>query len=406
MYEQVPVRRSIYGDGEDRLVCGGALRLPHEIKTLQGTAQCVYLDPPFMTGKTFRRKRPLGEKGWRKGTPALDLPAYDDSFRDEGAYLRLLKKMITSSRELLRPEGVFYLHLDWRMSARARELCDRVFGRDRFLNEIIWGYESGGRSKKCFPRKHDTILLYARSAGYRFDLTKVPLSRKEHRRNHMARGMDRDGRTYSSITSGGKEYRYYDDEPVYPGDVWTDIGYLQQRDPERTGFLTQKPVKLLERLLLPVTEPGDLVADLCCGSGTTLAAAEQLGCRYAGMDISPEAVAVSLARLKADSLTVTCPGSGAPARLLADYDGASGRLRIGGLELPEIPGGRQAQPMDLLESWETGSIEQDTFRVLKRYQRSFRYPALVDSLRLENGKMPDLMTTDAAGVRRAWRWRA
>ena len=405
MYEQVKVSRTVYGTGENRLICGDVMRLPREIRELAGQVQCVYLDPPFMTGTSFRRRRVYGEKGWRKGSPSLILPSYEDRFPDEKAYLRLIRKMITISRDLLCPEGVFCLHLDWRMSARAREMCDRIFGKERFLNEIIWSYESGGRSKRFFPRKHDTILLYARSADYRFDLSKVPLARGEHRKNHMARGMDEDGRTYSSIRSGGKEYRYYDDEPVYPGDVWTDIGFLQQRDPERTGFLTQKPVKLIDRLLRPVTEPGDWVADLCCGSGTTLAAAEKLGCRYAGLEKDPAAVAVSLARLKAEDLTVSCSTEQEPAELKAEFDPAAGRLRMGGLALQGEPFPEKAFAIDLLECWETGRIEKGVFIAEKRFQRSFQYPALVDSLGISQGAMPDIMTTDAAGARRAYQWK-
>ena len=405
MYEQVKVVKTVYGTGENRLICGDVMRLPREIREMAGQVQCVYLDPPFMTGASFKRRRVYGEKGWRRGSPSLTLPSYEDKFPDEKAYLRMIRKMITASRDLLQAEGVFCLHLDWRMSAKAREICDRVFGRERFLNEIIWSYESGGRSRHFFPRKHDTILMYARSAEYRFDLSKVPLARGEHRKNHMARGMDEDGRTYSSIRSGNKEYRYYDDEPVYPGDVWTDIGFLQQRDPERTGFLTQKPMKLIDRLLRPVTAPGDRVADLCCGSGTTLAAAEKLGCRYIGLEKDPAAVAVSLARLKAEDLTVSCPTDPAPAELQAEYDPEAGRLRMGGLALQGEIFPKKVPPIDLLESWETGRIEGGVFYTQKRFQRSFQYPALVDSLGVPAGAMPDILTTDAAGIRRAYRWR-
>lgn len=156
-------------------------------------------------------------------------------------------------------------------------LCDEIFGEDMFLNEIVWSYESGGRAKKYFSRKHDTILLYARSKDYHFDLRRVPLVRAEHRKNQMRRCVDENGRSYSQITTGGKVYRYYDDAPVYPGDVWSDISHLQQKDPERTGYPTQKPLKLLERLLLPVVREGDMVADLCCGSGTAMEAAQSLG---------------------------------------------------------------------------------------------------------------------------------
>lgn len=405
VYVQVPVKKTIYGSGENRLLCGDGARLPREIRKKAGQIQCVCLDPPFMTGKVFRRKRPWGEKGWRRGTPSLDLPGYDDRFQDEKSYTRMLRQMIASSRDLLRPEGVLYLHLDWRMTGLARNICDRIFGKDRFLNEIIWGYESGGRSKKTFSRKHDNILMYAKGDQYRFDITQVPMSRGENRRNHMARSMDEDGRMYSSIRSSGKEYRYYDDDPVYPGDVWTDIGFLQQRDPERTGFMTQKPMKLLERMLKPVVESGDWVADLCCGSGTTLAAAERLGCHYIGMDKNPEAVAVSLTRLKTENLQVSSDTVMDETALLAGFDAEKGRFRLEGLTLSGDPWPEAAKGTDLIESWETGTVEKDVFFSHRRFQRSFQYPALTDSLSLEGGKMPDLLVTDAAGSRRVYQWR-
>ena len=405
MYEQTTVRRTVCGDGENLLVCGTVQRLPKEILALRGQVQFVYLDPPFMTGETFRRKRVYGEKGWRRGSPSLNLEGYADRFADEREYLRFLRRMVSTSRELLKEEGVFCLHLDWRMSAQGRVLCDRLFGKERFLNEIIWSYESGGRSKKCFSRKHDTILMYARSAKYRFDLTRVPLPRGEHRKNHMARGVDETGRSYSSIVSGGREYRYYDDDPVYPGDVWTDIGFLQQQDPERTGYPTQKPEKLIERLMKPVVQPGDRVADLCCGSGTTLAAAEKLGCLYAGLDACPEAIAVCQARLKAENLTVIAPTAEDSVPLNAGYDEEAGRLRIGGLELAGPPYPENAKSLDLVEAWEIGRAEKDVFRTERRYQRSFQYPALIDSLSLGRENLPDLLVTDAAGIRRVYRWK-
>ena len=405
MYVQTGVRREIFGTGENLLICGDARKPPREVRALAGQVQCVYLDPPFMTGEKFRRKRPYGEKGWRSGSPNLILEGFTDRFADEKAYLLFLRRLVTVGRDLLGREGVFCLHLDWRMSARGRILCDRIFGKELFLNEIIWAYESGGRNKRCFSRKHDTLLLYARSPEYRFDLTRVPLERKDYRRNHMSRMTDGDGRTYSSIRSNGKEYRYYDDEPVYPGDVWTDIGFLQQKDPERTGYPTQKPRKLLERVLGPVVRPGDLVADLCCGSGTALAAAEGLGCRYLGMDISPEAVAVCRNRLKGENLTVICDTEQDGVDVLADYDPGAGRLRMGGLALrgPEWP--EKANPEDLTEAWAAGKIARGTFRIDRQYQRSFQYPALIDSLEIPRDEIPDLLLTDAAGVRRAYRWR-
>ena len=395
--------REVFGNGKNLLLCGSVMKPPAELKALSGKAQCVYLDPPFMTGKKFSRKRPYGERGWKRGTPVVTLPGFEDAFENQREYMRLLRKMISFSRELLSESGVFYLHLDWRMVAHARLLCDRAFGAEQFLNEIIWGYESGGRTRKCFPRKHDTILMYAKGKNYRFDLTRLPLSRAEKRRNHMARGIDEEGRTYSSIVSHGREYRYYDDEPVYPGDVWTDISILQQRDPERTGYATQKPLKLLDRLLRPVSEAGDLVVDLCCGSGTTLQAAQELGCDFAGMDIDAAAIAVTLARLKPENLTVVCPAPGEAAELLASYDEKAGRLRVEGLRLPDED--HLTDPEGNLESWDAGAMEKGIFRPWRSYRRSFQYPALVDSLQVSPEEIPPaILATDAAGRRHLFRW--
>ena len=400
MFEQVSVSREVFGNGENLLICGNVMRLPEELKTLAGKAQCVYIDPPFMTGDHLMRSRPYGTKGWKTGSPAPKYPAFDDRFMSERQYIRLINKIVSEAYGLLSGTGVFYLHLDWRMAARAKQTCDKVFGADLFLNEIIWAYESGGRSKKTFSRKHDTILMYAKTKKYRFDITRVPLDRQSKRRNHMARGMDENGRMYSYIRSNNKEYRYYDDEPVYPGDVWTDISHLQQRDPERTGYATQKPLKLLERLLLPVTNPGDLVVDLCCGGGTALEAARHLGCRYAGLDLNPEAVAVCQNRLPPKDLTVICP-TGGEAALLAENDPESGRFTIGGLEVshPAFPAG--ATPIDNIESWEAGVIRDGVFYAEQSFRRSFRYPELQQALKTERG-IEAVMTTDAAGIRRAY----
>ena len=402
MFKQTMVTREVYGEGSDLLVCGDIMRLPEEIRALSGKVQCVCVDPPFMTGERFMRRRPYGEKGWRTGTPAPKYPAYDDKFSNEKNYLKMLRKMVTVSRELLKDTGVFYLHLDWRMAAPARLICDKAFGKTRFLNEIIWAYESGGRAKKYFSRKHDVILLYARSEKYTFDLTRVPLPRGAERRNHMARGKDEQGRMFSRITSNGKEYRYYDDEPIYPGDVWTDVSHLQQRDPERTGYATQKPVRLLERMLLPVTSPGDWVADLCCGSGTALEAAERLACRFAGLDKNPEAIAVARSRLKGENLTVTGGICKEPARLLTEEHPEEQRFTLLGLETehPSFP--QNGTPADHLEAWETGRIEDGVFYADQRFSRSFRYPELVTSLRTAPDQVRAVMTTDAAGRRRAF----
>ena len=304
MFEQTDIRRVVSGDGRDLLIQGDGSVPRQELAERAGTVQVVYMDPPFMTGEKFTLRRRFGLKGWRTGTPSPSYCGYEDRYEDRDAYLKMLRGLIENAWMLLTQDGMLCLHLDWRASHLGRLLCDEIFGPERFVNEIVWAYESGGRTKRCFSRKHDTILLYARGKGYRFDITRVPQARGEVRRNHMRRDVDEQGRAYSAIRVGGKEYRYYDDEPVYPGDVWTDISHLQQRDPERVGYPTQKPVKLLERVLKPLVKPGDIVADLCCGSGTALVEAQALGARLLGMDMSQEALQVTRSRLRCDGMTL------------------------------------------------------------------------------------------------------
>lgn len=406
MFEQVSVTREIMGQGRNLLLCAdGSAPLSGTLAGYAAQAQCVYIDPPFMTGDSFTRRRRFGQSGWKKGTPAPEYPAYADRYGTRESYLAFLRGLIENAHKLLSQTGLLALHLDWRTSAYGRILCDEVFGEELFLNEIIWSYESGGRAKKYFSRKHDTILLYARTKDYRFDLRKVPLERTEHRRNHMRRSVDEDGRAYSEIKTGGKIYRYYDDAPVYPGDVWTDISHLQQRDPERTGYATQKPMKLLDRILKPVVKEGDLVIDLCCGSGTAMAAAQALSCRYVGVDSAPEAILTTASRLESDDLTLDCPCTPDDVRLEGVYTGEGGMMLLTGFNAqhPSFP--KIEQAMDTLESWSAGHITDAGFIVDQTFRRTPRNPELPLFCLLPGGEgEPGVATVDAAGRRRVYRW--
>ena len=406
MFEQVSVTREIMGQGRNLLLCAdGSAPLSGALAGYAAQSQCVYIDPPFMTGDSFTRRRRFGQSGWKKGTPAPEYPAYADRYGTREAYLAFLRGLIENAHKLLSQTGVLALHLDWRTSAYGRILCDEVFGEELFLNEIIWSYESGGRAKKYFSRKHDTILLYARTKDYRFDLRRVPLERTEHRKNHMRRSVDEEGRAYSEIKTGGKVYRYYDDAPVYPGDVWTDISHLQQRDPERTGYATQKPVKLLERILKPVVKEGDLVVDLCCGSGTAMAAAQALACRFVGVDSAPEAILTTASRLESTNLTLECPCTPDDTRLEGIYTGDGGMLLLTGFDAthPSFP--KIEQAMDTLESWSAGHITPEGFIVDQTFRRSPRSPELPLFCLLPGGEgEPGVSTVDAAGRRRVYRW--
>lgn len=254
----------------------------------EGRVQLIYLDPPFGTGDTFHLQLGRGEK-------RLKFPVFTDRM-EEGRYLEWMRTVLEGCHRLLSPAGSLYLHIDYRMSAKLRLMLDDIFGKSNFMNEIIWCYKSGGRSTRHYPRKHDTILFYRKSAKVYFHIDAVGSPRGPERRNHMKRFVDENGRICFSIRSGGKLYTYYEDTPVYPTDVWTDIEHLQQRDRERVGYGTQKPEALLRRILLASSRPGDLVMDLFSGSGTTAAAASKLGRRFVAVDASPFALYTLRAR--------------------------------------------------------------------------------------------------------------
>ena len=263
-------------------------QLPALIDAYGGKVQLIYLDPPFGTGDSFQRR---GEKDDGGRVPLFrdDMPEAD--------YLKWMRAILTGCHALLSPSGSLYLHIDWRMSAKLRLMLDDIFGQDNFMDEIVWGYKSGGRATRFFPRKHDTILFYRKSRKVYFNITAVGQPRGPERRNHMKQFVDQDGRVGFSIRTNGKLYTYYEDDLIYPTDVWTDIEHLQQKDKERLGYATQKPEALLERIVLASSREGDLVCDLFSGSGTTAAVAVKNGRRFLAVDASPLALITLRKRL-------------------------------------------------------------------------------------------------------------
>ncbi|MBQ3865185.1 MAG: hypothetical protein II781_05035 [Clostridia bacterium] len=243
----------------------------------ENSVELSYLDPPFFTGKKFEQ--------------------FSDQW-DQDTYVQLLRDTFTQLHRVLKEDGSLYTHVDYRASAITRLLLDDTFGKDQFLNEIIWTYQTGGRAQKYFSRKHDTIFYYAKGDTHTFNLTAIGEKRMTARSNHMKINRDEDGRIFRSIRTNGREYRYYEDELVPPSDVWTDISHLQQRDPERTGYNTQKPLKLLRRIILASSNAQNTVLDPFCGSGTTLKAAQLLGRKFIGIDSSVQALVHTQDRLQ------------------------------------------------------------------------------------------------------------
>lgn len=271
-------------DGPDLLVAGD--NLPYLRALPDGAFTVVYLDPPFNTGLFRQAERVRGvrtsgdEPGGRLGFRGQGYEvtrertlAFDDRFVD---YWDFLEPRIEEAWRLLAPDGTLYLHLDYREVHYAKVLLDALFGRDCFLNEIIWAYDYGARARRKWPTKHENILVYVKDPDrYYFDAESVD------REPYMAPGL-----VTAERAARGK----------LPTDTWWHT-IVSPTGKERTGYPTQKPVGILRRMLQASSRPGDWVLDPFAGSGTTGAAAAELGRRFVVVDENEAAIAVMRDRL-------------------------------------------------------------------------------------------------------------
>jgi len=274
------------------------------------SVQLIYLDPP--SGQRDSLSLKLG-----RGVRVMKLPVEDGPISTD-TFPAFMRTILEGCHKLLSPTGSLYLHTEGCVSAQLRLLCDEIFGKANFQNEIIWSYKTGGRSTRYFPRRHDGILFYRKSRKAYFDITAVGKPRGAARTNHMKRFLDEDGRAGFSIRARGRLYKYYDDDLIYPSDVWTDIEPVKQASRERLGWASQKPEALLRRMLLTGSREGDLVLDLFCGSGTTAAACAALGRQWIAVDVSPLSLYTTRKRLLAQS-SVPALGEKAAGSLTFSY---------------------------------------------------------------------------------------
>jgi len=267
-----------------------------------GAVDLVYVDPPFNTGRrqtrdVLRTVRDAGGDrtgfgGHRYRTTRVGSRSFADAFDD---YLAFLEPRIVEARRVLRPTGSFYLHLDYRESHYAKVLCDAIFGRDCFLNEIVWAYDYGARTRRRWPAKHDDILVYVRDAdAYFFDADAVD------RIPYMAPGL-----VGPEKAARGK----------LPTDTWWHT-IVSPTGKEKLGYPTQKPLGVVRRIVRASCPPGGVVLDFFAGSGTTGAAARELGRRFLMVDSSDEALAVMRRRFEdAPDVAFLDAGSGGEAGL-------------------------------------------------------------------------------------------
>lgn len=292
--------------GTERLAFGRAEPIPDRVacadaavelaRWRDGTLDAIYVDPPFGTGNVQHGR------GHR----------YADRADDPDAFVAWLTPLLADSRRVLAPHGSLFVHLDYRAVHYVKVALDRVFGRDHFVNELVWCYAVGGKSRRGFGRKHDTILWYARGADWAFYPDAVRVARRGG--SHMRVVVDEDGRPVQEKTDRrtGRVYRYPVADGKVPEDWWTDIETLNHSDRERTGWPSQKPERLVERILCAVTRPGDRVGDYFAGSGTTAAVAQRLGRRFVVCDREPAAVEVCVRRLAAQGQRLAAGGTPPP----------------------------------------------------------------------------------------------
>ncbi len=331
-----------HGSIRDQIEAAGGLRL-------------IYLDPPFLTGRAFAADVPIGETVLGKPARAIRLPAYDDGRKGGlAAYLDAMLVRLRLMRDLLADDGSLYFHCDHRLAAAMRLLLDEVFGPDRLVNEIVWHYGLGNPGgRRAFARKHDTILLYSKTESYRFNRLRGEITPA------MAGKYRHQDETGRYLISYGKKYYLQGGKPL--DTVWT-IPTLAATDSERVGYPTQKPEALLERILLASSDPGDLVADFCCGSGVLPAVAARIDRRWLAADASPRAIQTVRTRLlgsgvsgfellEVDGATLPREDTGVVS-VVAEIIGGALRVRLTGYDPPlDTPEPRPDAWSDWIETW-------------------------------------------------------
>ncbi|HEY4177635.1 MAG TPA: site-specific DNA-methyltransferase [Kofleriaceae bacterium] len=277
----------------DQLIHGDALAAATAQPT--GSLAAIYIDPPFGTGLVQRGRS----------------HAYTDRADDPDAFVAWLSPILVESRRALSESGSMFVHLDYRAVHYVKVALDRLFGRERFINEIVWCYAVGGKSRRGFARKHDTILWYARGEDYAFYADAIRVARRGG--SHM-RVVGDGGELVQEKTDRrtGRVYRYPVAAGKIPEDWWTDIETLNHSDRERTGYPSQKPERLVERILRAVTVPGDRVGDWFAGSGTTAAVAQRLARRFVAADREAASIATCRARLSTQGMALAEAGAPPP----------------------------------------------------------------------------------------------
>jgi DNA modification methylase len=283
IYPQSELQKSI--DPPNRLILGDNLRVMNALlPRYENKIDLIYADPPFFTNKGYSTRVGRDEDS-RKPEEWELAEGYQDEWEDLNAYLNMLYPRLQLMHKLLSPTGSLFLHLDWHANSYARILLDEIFGYKNYRNEIIWTYHGPSPIKRAFNRKHDMILFYSKTDQYQFNVDDV---RVPYADNTVA--------TFKSSKKAGFGKVPDLERGKVPEDWWY-FPVVARLHNERTGYPTQKPESLMERIILATTSPGDLVADFFGGAGTTAVVAQRLERCFISSDYQPLALQTSRSRL-------------------------------------------------------------------------------------------------------------
>ncbi|NMG83470.1 MAG: site-specific DNA-methyltransferase [Methanosarcinales archaeon] len=275
--------------GDNKLILSSLKNGPlrEEIEE-QGGIKLIYIDPPFDVGADFSMDIEIGGDTFTKKPGILEELAYRDTWgKGADSFIAMIYERLVLMRDLLADDGSIYVHCDWRVNSYIRLVPDEVFGKNNFQNEIIWHFIKGASGNSRFGRKHQTILWYGKSENYIFNRNEIGVEYNPETIARAKRGEARYNVTAEELEKKGKN----------PGDVWYDLYPVQGNSIENTGYATQKPEALLERIIKASSNEGDLVADFFCGSGTTAAVAEKLGRKWIVSDLGKFAIHTTRKRM-------------------------------------------------------------------------------------------------------------
>ncbi|MBU4304312.1 MAG: site-specific DNA-methyltransferase [Candidatus Omnitrophica bacterium] len=287
--------------GDNKLILSSLKNGPmrQEIER-QGGLKLIYIDPPFDVGADFSMNVEIGDESFTKKPSVIEEVAYRDTWgKGADSFIAMIYERLKLMHGLLSDDGTIYIHCDWRVSGYLRLVLDEIFGKENFLNEIIWAYFAFKRkTSKKFPQKHDSIISYRKTSDKFIWNTQY----KPHNEEYLKRWKkDENGRLYRddvNPTKGGTRIIYLDElEGDIVDSVWNDIPPVNPVAKERVDYPTQKPEALMERIIKASTNEGEVVADFFCGSGSTLAVAEKLGRKWIGSDLGRFAIHTSRKRL-------------------------------------------------------------------------------------------------------------